>query len=172
MCFLCFGVYRGALQRVGQAFLMAGVASSLTLSDYQLLPHTPAVHLIIIASLNTLACCPLAARLFSTQQHVVVYLRALAPQATMPPSLLHLCHQPLLHLGPSVPHSTSISSQSTTDVLVSPATMPADSQPTVYTCVSPTCVPPVSIPLSQLSHWRLCYEPHDSTCYHSRTSNF
>ena len=131
---------------------MAVATSSLTPSDYQLLPHTPAVHLIISSSLNTLACCPLAARLFSTQQHVVAYLRSLAPQATLPPSVLHLCHQPLLHLGPSVPHSTSASSQDTTEDVVSPATIPADSQHTVYTGVSSTCVPPVSLLLSQLSH--------------------
>ena len=141
---------------------MAGAASSLACStfDRQLLPHTPAAHLI--TGLNTLVCAPFTARLFSSPQHgrwltymyhsqwrfaclyycsffilTLVLLGFLCVGFSLSPSSTSLPQASTrLHLWPSVPHSTSVSSRTTADIAWSLTITPADHQP------EPTCVCP------------------------------
>lgn len=75
------------------------------------------------------------------------YLWASSQQATLPSSLKHLCHRPQLHLGPLVFHSTSVSSQATAKVVVSPTTLPVDQPPEPTPVSSPQGSPPSHCPL-------------------------
>lgn len=110
----------------------------------------------LLISLSVTLCLPvfllfLRYNLGSPQPHRVGF--PLSPSSTsLPPALTRL------HLWPSVPHFTSVSSQAKAGIAWSPTTTRADPQPEP----TPMSAPPVSL----LSYCRLHCELCNSTCFH------